>query len=636
MSRPRKPGNRGFAVALTRVAEGPGSADSRCGGRAGQAQPGGLRGHVQGTWPRRVEFQLARIAEAVEDRQAQRHVARLVDQLGARVRSSARPRGRSARVVGTAGGEEAARADRLCRPRLRDRLSSRRAAFRRSRRRRGARGHDAARWRGPKLTARRARRSLARDRAARDDADCGAPPPAMRIARRSAASSTAGCGSGAALRGLALRGARIKDLYRASFDGKRPQVTVGANGEVDVQYKGFSWFGARDVASQMTLTTAVPWSVEIRRGVSHLTADLRELQISSIEITGGASESELALLRPRGSSTLRLSGGASRLVIRRPRGTAVQISVRGGASHLVFDAQRLGAVGGPTRLSTPGWDAAPDRWSIEVRGGASDLSVIEDQRLAAAAMPVGLAASPPATYWWSALPGGAAVGATGRRSRVVGSWPVFWPGRVRRKEELVTALDEDLVARRIRSRRLRTLAPGVAESSARRRTPGLESRSSAKVTNSAPRASVDRNRGRRPRPIAPAVGCKRAEATPSQLPSPASGFTSCFFHQGRGPGHRLDLDRGLRLRPGRREKRCLLLFRRRCRSPGCDRAAGAREGTGRGASAFHYLRCIRSSSGVSAYDADFAETRAPATTGTQRAEQALLRVRIGPRRRRAG
>lgn len=177
---------------------------------------------------------------------------------------------------------------------------------------------------------------------------------------------------------LTLRGARIKDLYRASFDGKRPQVTVGASGEVDVHYKGFSWFGAGDVAAQLTLTTAVPWSVEIRRGVAHLAADLRELQISSIEITGGASESELALPRPRATSTLRLSGGASRLVIRRPRGTAAQISVRGGASNLVFDAQRLGAVGGLTRLSTPGWDAAPDRWSIELTGGASDLSVIEE------------------------------------------------------------------------------------------------------------------------------------------------------------------------------------------------------------------------------------------------------------------
>ena len=218
---------------------------------------------------------------------------------------------------------------------------------------------------------------LARDRAGRDDADAAAAAgDADRAPIGGAAQGRLRFGGGAAR--LALRGARIKDLYRASFDGKRPQVTVRANGEVDVHYKGFSWFGARDVAAQLTLTTAVPWSVEIRGGVSHLAADLRELQISSIEITGGASESELSLPRPHGTSTVRLSGGASRLVIRRPRGTAAQISVRGGASKLVFDAQALGAVGGPTRLSTPGWDLAPDRWSIELTGGASDLSVIEE------------------------------------------------------------------------------------------------------------------------------------------------------------------------------------------------------------------------------------------------------------------
>ncbi len=218
---------------------------------------------------------------------------------------------------------------------------------------------------------------LARDRATRDNADAAAASAdADRAPIGNVEHGQLRFGSGAAR--LALRGARIKDLYRANFDGKRPQVTVGASGVVDVQYKGFSWFGVRDVAAQLTLTTAVPWSIEIRRGVSNLVADLRELQIASIDITGGASESELSLPRPRGTSTLRLSGGASRLSIRRPRGSSVQISVRGGASNLTFDAQRLGAVGGATRLSTPSWETAQDRWSIELTGGASDLSVTEE------------------------------------------------------------------------------------------------------------------------------------------------------------------------------------------------------------------------------------------------------------------
>jgi DNA-binding MarR family transcriptional regulator len=176
---------------------------------------------------------------------------------------------------------------------------------------------------------------------------------------------------------LSLRGARIKDLYRATFRGRRPQIAVESDGTVAVQYKGFSWFGVRDVGADLTLTTAVPWTIEIRRGVSHLSADLRELQVSAFEITGGATESELSLPRPRGTATVRIGGGASRFTVKRPRGTAAQVVVRGGASNFVFDAQRLGTVGSATRLATPGWDGAPDRWSIELTGGASELSVIE-------------------------------------------------------------------------------------------------------------------------------------------------------------------------------------------------------------------------------------------------------------------
>jgi DNA-binding MarR family transcriptional regulator len=176
---------------------------------------------------------------------------------------------------------------------------------------------------------------------------------------------------------LELRGARIKDLYRAIFRGRRPQIAVEPDGTVAVQYKGFSWLGVRDVGAELTLTTAVPWTIEIRRGVSHLAADLRELQVSAFEITGGVTESELRLPRPRGTATVRIGGGASQLTVKRPRGTAAQVVVRGGASNFVFDAQRLGAVGSATRLATPGWDSAADRWSIELTGGASELSVTE-------------------------------------------------------------------------------------------------------------------------------------------------------------------------------------------------------------------------------------------------------------------
>jgi hypothetical protein len=84
--------------------------------------------------------------------------------------------------------------------------------------------------------------------------------------------------------------------------------------------------------------------------------------------------------RCRGRAGRRRCGcrAGERLAIRRPPGTAAQISVRGGASNLAFDAQRWARSAARPASSTPGWDAAPDRWSIELTGGASDLSVVEE------------------------------------------------------------------------------------------------------------------------------------------------------------------------------------------------------------------------------------------------------------------
>ncbi|UJR83238.1 MarR family winged helix-turn-helix transcriptional regulator [Sandaracinus amylolyticus] len=177
---------------------------------------------------------------------------------------------------------------------------------------------------------------------------------------------------------LTLRGARIRDLYRATFDGKRPQVRVEPDGTVTFQYKGFSWLGRHDLGAELVLTSAVPWTIEIKGGVAQLDADLRDVDVRAIDITGGASECELHLPRPRGTATLRVTGGANHVVVRRPRGAAAQAVVRGGANSLAFDDQRMGSFGATARFATRGWESAADRWSIELTGGASDLSVTEE------------------------------------------------------------------------------------------------------------------------------------------------------------------------------------------------------------------------------------------------------------------
>jgi hypothetical protein len=175
---------------------------------------------------------------------------------------------------------------------------------------------------------------------------------------------------------VTLRGdSSMGDLYRARFDGPLPEVHA-QDGAVTIRYpRTFHPFDWRKRASEVTLNGAIQWHIEFRCGLARLDADLRELRLGSFEIIGGASGVAVMLPRPSGTVSVRVSGGASDVTIYRPAGVAARISVGRGASKLAFDEQHFGAIGGETRLQTPDYEGAADRYDIEVSGGASKLTV---------------------------------------------------------------------------------------------------------------------------------------------------------------------------------------------------------------------------------------------------------------------
>jgi len=61
---------------------------------------------------------------------------------------------------------------------------------------------------------------------------------------------------------LTVGGARIRDLYRATFHGRRPVVSVDRSGVLSIQYQGRPWWPTRNVAAELTLTSAVSWAIE--------------------------------------------------------------------------------------------------------------------------------------------------------------------------------------------------------------------------------------------------------------------------------------------------------------------------------------------------------------------------------------
>jgi DNA-binding MarR family transcriptional regulator len=167
----------------------------------------------------------------------------------------------------------------------------------------------------------------------------------------------------------------VSDLYQARFVGPVPEITVIGGSVVVQQRRRFRPFDWRAQSADFSLSTAVPWDIALRGGMWKLAADLRALSVTSLEVTGGASDIEVRLPAPAGTVPVRVSGGASKVTVLRPRGTEARAEVSGGASSLAFDDQKLGAVGGRTVLASGGFADASDRYEIRFTGGASQVTV---------------------------------------------------------------------------------------------------------------------------------------------------------------------------------------------------------------------------------------------------------------------
>lgn len=172
--------------------------------------------------------------------------------------------------------------------------------------------------------------------------------------------------------------ADMPDLFRARFEGAAPEVEV-EDGRVDVRYprRGFAgvlfgWRGRSE--GEVVLNPAVPWSIESRGGANRLEGDLSALRLESIRFAGGANRIDLELPRPGGEVRIRCSGGANRVRLRRPPGTAIRLEIRGGANRVMFDGEVL-PPGRGGAVQSNGYDIARDRYTFSIAGGANRIEI---------------------------------------------------------------------------------------------------------------------------------------------------------------------------------------------------------------------------------------------------------------------
>ena len=170
----------------------------------------------------------------------------------------------------------------------------------------------------------------------------------------------------------------LADLCQAHFERHIP-IVQAKEGAVTIRYPSFSllnWLVYwREPVAEIRLNTSLPWRFEMRGGVSKLTADLRGLRLTGLDIAGGASGITLVLPAPVGTVPISTGGGASNVTFHRPRGVAVRVRVESGASNLSLDEHYFGAVGGKTDWESPDYKHASDRYDIRIGGGASNLTI---------------------------------------------------------------------------------------------------------------------------------------------------------------------------------------------------------------------------------------------------------------------
>jgi hypothetical protein len=173
----------------------------------------------------------------------------------------------------------------------------------------------------------------------------------------------------------------LLDLARARFLGVVPMV-LADDGRMTIEYPLVSpseWLRPNRRAADVALNPSLPWDVVFSRGVSKLRADLAGLSLRSLEIGSGANDVELDLPEPQGVVPLRVKGGVSKVTLRRPAGVPVSLVIAGGASKIALDDQAWGSIGGETRLASLDADGKPDRYEIEIGGGASQLTIAEGE-----------------------------------------------------------------------------------------------------------------------------------------------------------------------------------------------------------------------------------------------------------------
>ena len=167
------------------------------------------------------------------------------------------------------------------------------------------------------------------------------------------------------------------DLLRATTlagSGQQPTLrSIGARLTVGLQSAPG---GSGSNRLRVDLNSAVSWTVMVNGGSTTLRIDTTAGGLRELDVLAGAESASVNLGQPTSVVTILEHGGATSMVVTRPR--AALVHVHGiGVGQLVVDgaAQRPS---GAFDIAPPGWPAASSGYDVDVESGVGRLTVDTD------------------------------------------------------------------------------------------------------------------------------------------------------------------------------------------------------------------------------------------------------------------
>ena len=125
------------------------------------------------------------------------------------------------------------------------------------------------------------------------------------------------------------------------------------------------------------LNQDVAWRLRVSGGATEVTVDAGgATRVDGVDLASGVTRAELTLPAPRGTTEVRVAGGASDVAVHLPSGPPAKVSVGNGAATVTVDGATHSGVPGGTVFAPADWDAAGDRFDIAATSGVGTLTVV--------------------------------------------------------------------------------------------------------------------------------------------------------------------------------------------------------------------------------------------------------------------